>query len=118
MSKLQEAIDLSTTKVEYIVVLHVCKKEICLRGILGDIRRTHKNGNVLCDTQSVIHLDTNLACHSDSKYLNIKYHFVRQVIDGGGVDLKRVHTQERSRNMFTKPVLLEKIHWCLNSLSL
>jgi hypothetical protein len=42
------------------------------------------------------------------------HHFVRQVTDGGGV----VHTGENCADMFTKPVLLEKLWWCVASLGL
>ena len=61
--------------------------------------------HVFCDSQSVIHLDTNFVYHSKNKHIDVKYHFVRQVISEGGVDLKKVHTQENYAVMFTKPIL-------------
>jgi hypothetical protein len=64
---------------------------------------------VSCDIQSVIHLARNLAYHSKTKHIFIKYHFLRWVVDQGGVALKNVHTKVNSTNMFTKPVLLEKL---------
>ena len=73
---------------------------------------------VLCDSQSAIHLATNLVYHSKTKHIDVKYHFVRQAIGEGGVDLKKVHTQQNRADMFTKPVLLEKLCWCLASLGL
>ena len=73
---------------------------------------------LLCDSQSFIHLDKNLAYHSKTKHIPIKYHFVRQVIDERGVSLEKVHTKENYADMFTKPVLLEKLRWCLASLGL
>lgn len=45
------------------------------------------NVNVCCDSQSVIYLATNVSYHSKTKHIDIKYHFVGQVIDGGRVDL-------------------------------
>ena len=73
---------------------------------------------IFCDSQSVIHLATNLVYHSKTKHIDVKYHFVRQVIGEGGVDLKKVHTQKKYADMFTKPVLLEKLRWCVASLGL
>ena len=49
---------------------------------------------VFCDSQSVIHLATNPAYHSKTKNIDVKYHFGVQTIGEGGVDLKKVHTQE------------------------
>jgi hypothetical protein len=34
---------------------------------------------LLCDSQSAIHLAKNLAYHSKTKHIPIKYHFVRHV---------------------------------------
>lgn len=60
------------------------------------------------DRQSTFHLDTNPAYHSKTKHIDIKYNFVRQVIDEGGVDFKKVHIQDNCADMFTKPMLLVK----------
>lgn len=76
------------------------------------------NVKVLCDSQSVIRLASNPAYHRKAKHIAIKYHFVRQVIDGGGVALEKVHTRENCIDMFTKPVSLEKLRWGLASLDL
>ena len=73
---------------------------------------------VVCDNQSAIHLDTNPVYHSKTKHIDVKYHFVRQAICEGGVDLKKVHTKENCADMFTNPVLLEKLWWCVASLGL
>ena len=47
-----------------------------------------------------------------------KYYFGRQVIDGGGVVSRKVHTQENCTYMFMNPILLEKLEWCVTSLGL
>jgi hypothetical protein len=73
---------------------------------------------VFCDSQSAIHLDRNLAYHNKTKHIYVKYHFVRHVVDEGGVALEKVHTKLNSADMFTKLVLLEKLRWCLDSLGL
>ena len=118
MSKLQETIALSTTEVVYIVVSHACKEEIRLRGMLREIGRLQNNVPVLCDSQSAIHLVTNLVFHSKTKHIDVKYHFVIQDISEGGVYLKKVHTQENCADMFTKPILLDNLCWCVASLGL
>ena len=73
---------------------------------------------VFCDSHSAIHLATNPVYHSNTKHIDVKYHFVRQAIGEGGVDLIKVHTQENCVDMFTKTVLLEKLWWCVASLGL
>ena len=118
MSKLQDTVALSTTEVEYIATSHACKEAIWLRGLLREIGRLQNSVPIFCDSQSAIHLDINLVYHSKTKHIEVKYHFVRQAISEGGVDLKKVHTKGNSAEMFTKPVLLEKLCWCVASLGL
>ena len=118
MSKLENIVALSTTEVEYIAAPHACKEEVWLKGLFGEFGRLQDNIKLFCDIQSAIHLAKNIAYHSKSKHIPIKYHFVRQVITERGVYLEKVHTKENCADMFTKPVLLEKLRWCLASLGL
>ena len=118
MSKLQEIVALSTTEAEYIAASHACKEAIWLKGLFGEFGRLQDNIKLFCDSQSAIHLAKDPAYHSKSKHIPIKYHFVRQVITERGVSLEKVHTRENCADMFTKPVLLEKLSWCLASLGL
>eukprot|EP00253_Pinus_taeda_P027022 PITA_27022 len=118
MSKLQNIVALSTTKAEYITASHSCKEEIWLKGLFGEFGRLQGNIKLFCDSQSAINLAKNPAYHSKSKHIPIKYHFVRQVITERGVSLEKVHTKENCADMLTKPVLLEKLRWCLASIGL
>jgi hypothetical protein len=73
---------------------------------------------VFCDIQSDIHLSINPSYQSKTKKIYIKYDFVRYVVDEGVVALEKFHTKVNSTDMFTKPILLEKLQWCLDSLGL
>jgi hypothetical protein len=90
MSKLQNIVSLSTMEEEYIASSHACKEEIWLKGLLGEFGRMQDKVKLFCDSQSVIHLAKNPAYHSKTNHIPIKYHFVRQVIDEGGVALEKV----------------------------
>jgi len=118
MPKLQNIVTLSTTKAEYIASSHACKEAIWMKGLLGEFGRLQENIKLFCDSQSAIHLAKNPTYHSKSKHIPIKYHFVRQVITERGVSLNKVHIKENCADMFTKPILLEKLRWCLASLGL
>ena len=109
MSKLQETIALSTTEAKYIASSHACKDTIWLKGILREIGRLQKNVPIFCVGESAIHLATIHVYHSKNKHIDVKYHFVRQSIGEGGVDMKKVHAQETCASMFTKLVLLENL---------
>jgi hypothetical protein len=63
-------------------------------------------------------LSKNPSYHSKTKHILVKYHFVRHVIDEGGVVLEKVHTQKNCADIFMKPLALEKLQWSLASLGL
>jgi hypothetical protein len=97
---------------------HAFKETIWLKGLLGEFGRMHDKVKVFFDSQSVIHLTSNPSYQSKTKHISIKYHYVRQVVDEGGVALEKVHAKVNSVDMFTKPFLLERLRWCLASLGL
>jgi hypothetical protein len=109
MSNLHNIVALSTTEAEYVATSHACKEAVWLKGLFGEFGRTPDKVNLPCDSQSAIHLAKNPSYHSKIKHIPIKYHFVRKVIDERGVSLEKVHTKENCANMFTKPILLEKL---------
>jgi hypothetical protein len=73
---------------------------------------------VFCDSQSAIHLARNTSYHSKTKHISVKYHFVRHIVDEGGVSLEKVHTKVNFAYIFMKLILIEKLQWCLASLGL
>jgi hypothetical protein len=72
---------------------HACKEAIWLKGLLSEFRRMQDKVKVFCDSQSVIHLESNLSYRSKTTHISITYHFVRHVVDEGGVALEKVHTK-------------------------
>ena len=58
----------------------------------------------------------NPTYHSKTRHIEIKYHFVRHVIEEGGVSLEKVHTPKNCVDMFTKPMLVEKLKWFVKGL--
>lgn len=69
---------------------------------------------LLCDSQSAIHLTKNQVCHERTKYVDVKLHFVREVITKGSVIIRKVSTDENAADMITKVVPSAKFKHCLN----
>ena len=78
-STLQSTIILSTTEAEYMTITEAIKEAIWLRGLVSDFG-LHQEGTVIfCDSQRVIHLTKNQIYHERTKYIDVRYHFVRAV---------------------------------------
>ncbi|GFY98579.1 hypothetical protein Acr_12g0011200 [Actinidia rufa] len=48
------------------------------------------------DSQSAIHLAKNSAFHARTKYIDIRYHFIRSLLDEGLISLDKIHTSQKS----------------------
>ena len=48
--------------------------------------------DILCDNQSCIKMTESPVFHDKSKHIEIKYHFIRDIVQKGAVNLKYVPT--------------------------
>lgn len=69
---------------------------------------------VHCDSQSVIHLTKHQVFHERSKHIDVKIHFVRDIVNSGEVRIQKISTDHNPANMLTKPVPSSKFQHCLD----
>ena len=87
VSKLQIIVALSTTEVEYIAATQACKEAIWTQRLLEELGHKQEKISVFCDSQSAVHIVRNLPFHSMTKDTGAQYHFIREVVEEGSVDL-------------------------------
>jgi hypothetical protein len=116
MSNQWDVVDLSTTKAGYMVATHSCKETIWLKRWCSYIR--FKQGVVIiyCDSQSVICLAKNLKFHARTKHIDLQYHFVRDMVEDGRVNLFKVETLMNVVDSLNKPMIIEKYEWCVDTM--
>ncbi|GKB23950.1 hypothetical protein Tco_0863351 [Tanacetum coccineum] len=56
----------------------------------------------MVSSQSAIHLAKNQVYHSRTKHIDVQYHFIREILEEGGVRIKKVHTSKNPMDMLTK----------------
>ena len=101
---------------EYVVVTDAFKEEIWLRGILDEIQMLHRGVTISFDSQSALHLSKNPMYHERNKHVDVKYHFVKDQIVKGIVQIQKVLTKENQANMGTKIITATKFKHCLDLL--
>ncbi|KAH9753489.1 Integrase catalytic domain-containing protein [Citrus sinensis] len=101
-SILQSTIALSTTEAEYMAATEAVKEAIWLKGLLGDLGVIQENIAVFCDNQSAIFLAKNQTYHARTKHIDVKYHYVREIIESGVVLLRKIDTKDNPSDMLTK----------------
>ncbi|KAH9752632.1 hypothetical protein KPL71_014771 [Citrus sinensis] len=101
-SILQSIIALSTMEAEYMAVTEAVKEALWLKGLLGDLGVIQENIAVFCDNQSAIFLAKNQTYHARTKHIDVKYHYVREIIESGVVLLRKIDTKDNPSDMLTK----------------
>jgi hypothetical protein len=60
---------------------------------------------IYCDNKSCVKLSKNLVFHDRSKQIEIKYHFIRDMVQKGAVKLQYISTNEQIVDILTKPLV-------------
>jgi hypothetical protein len=113
-STLQSTVALSTTEAEYMAITEAVKEAIWLYGLLEDLGVGQKQLVVYSDSQSAIHLAKNQVFHARTKHIDVRYHFVREILEEEEILLQKIHTAENPADMLTKVVTRAKFEHCLN----
>ncbi|GJU15403.1 hypothetical protein Tco_1143369 [Tanacetum coccineum] len=71
-----------------------------------------------CDNKSVIGLCCNNDQHSRSKHIDIRFHFIKEQVENGVVELYFVNTEYQLANIFTKSLGRERIEFLINKLGM
>lgn len=65
------------------------------------------NPVIFCDNSSTIKLSKNPVLHGKSKHIDVRFHFLRDLVNEEAVQLKFCGTQQQVADIFTKPLKLE-----------
>ena len=57
-----------------------------------------------CDNTSVINISKNLVMHTKTKHIEIKYHYLRKLVQDKEVKMEYVNIKEKIADIFTKPL--------------
>ena len=80
-SRLQKCVALSTTEAEFIAITEACKELLWLKKFLQGLGLKQERYVFHCDSQSAIHLSKNSSIHSRSKHIDVRYHWIRDVLN-------------------------------------
>lgn len=73
---------------------------------------------VLCDNQGVVQLVKNSVYNERTKHINVKLHFIREVVNSKEVNVEEVSTEVNSVEMLTNSLPGSKFEWCVKSLGI
>ncbi|GJR53978.1 hypothetical protein Tco_1404499 [Tanacetum coccineum] len=115
-SKRQKSAAISSTEAEYIALSGCCFQVLWMRSQLTDYGLGFNKIPMYCDNKSAIALCCNNVQHSRSKHIDIKFHFIKEQVENGIVELYFVNTEYQLADIFTKALCRERIEFLINKL--
>ena len=87
-SRKQSYMELSIAEVEYVTAFSAICEVVWLRKLLFDLFDLQLDATfIYCDNQSCVKLSKTLVFHDKSKNIEIKYHYIRDMVQRGAVKL-------------------------------
>nr|GEY14987.1 retrovirus-related Pol polyprotein from transposon TNT 1-94 [Tanacetum cinerariifolium] len=117
-SKRQKSVAISSTKAEYIALSGCCVQVIRMRSQLTDYGLGFNKILMYCDNKSAIALCCNNDQHSRSKHIDIRFHFIKEQVKNGVVELYFVNAEYQLADIFTKALCRERIEFLINKLGM
>jgi hypothetical protein len=99
----------STTEAEYIAASAASREAMWLRKLLSDLFSAELESTVIhCDNQSCIKLSENSVFRDRSKHIEMRYHYVRDMMQKNILTIQYVPMAEQTANILIKPLSLTK----------
>ena len=104
LSKKQNSISLSTAEAEYIAAGSCCTQLLWMKQMLHDYGIDQDTMIVFCDNTSAINISKNPVQHSRTKHIDIRHHFIRELVEQKIVSVEYVPTENQLADILTKPL--------------
>nr|GFB22828.1 hypothetical protein [Tanacetum cinerariifolium] len=101
-------------KAEYIALSGCCAQILWMRSQLSDYGLAFNNIPMYCDNKSAIALCCKNVQHFWSKHINIKYHFIKEQVENGVIELYFVNTEYQLADLFTKALGRDIVEFLTN----
>ncbi|GJV18584.1 retrovirus-related pol polyprotein from transposon TNT 1-94 [Tanacetum coccineum] len=117
-SKKQKSTAISSTEAEYIALSGCCAQILWMRSQLTDYGLKFNKIPLYCDNKSAIALCCNNVQHSRSKHIDVRYHFIKEQVENGVVELYFVRTEYQLADIFTKALPRERFNFLVEKLGM
>nr|GEV86479.1 retrovirus-related Pol polyprotein from transposon TNT 1-94 [Tanacetum cinerariifolium] len=111
MSKKQDCNAMSSAEAEYIALSSSCAQVMWMRTWLKDYGINYSKILLYCNSQSAIAISCNPMQHSRTKHIHTRYHFIKEQVENGIIELYFVRTEYQLADMFTKALPEDKFKY-------
>nr|GEV50626.1 copia protein [Tanacetum cinerariifolium] len=102
MSKKQNCTAMSSAEAEYMALSASYAQVMWMRTQLQDYGFNYNKIPLYCNPESAIAISCNPVQHSRTKHIHTRYHFIKEQVENGIIELYFVRTKYQLADMFTK----------------
>ena len=118
LSKKQSTVALSSAEAEYVALSQAAQECTWLQRLLSDLGMDTTPTVIHEDNQGAIAIAKNPVDHSRTKHIDIRYHYIRECVQNGQIQLKYCPTDEMKADILTKPVPRQKCEYLRREIGL
>ncbi|GJY27107.1 hypothetical protein Tco_0401833 [Tanacetum coccineum] len=106
-----------TVEAEYVSLSACSVQVIWMRTQLLDYRFWHNKILMYCDSKSAIGISCNPVQHSRTKHINTRYHFIKEHVEKGTIELYFIGTEYQLADLFTKALPRDRFEYLVHRIA-
>ena len=118
-SKRQATVALSTVEAEYVAMSRCAQQMVWMHSWLGEAEIEYTlPGLIKGDNRGAIALTKNTKDHGKVKHIDIRHHYIRELLKSGSITLEQIPSADNLADLFTKPLPRDHHHRFLEALNI
>jgi hypothetical protein len=101
-SRAQKTIALSATEAEYMALSDCSRQAVWINNIFSELGLNVKAVQICADNEGGIFIASNPVQERRTKHIDVRYHYVRDLLEQKRIDIVWVPTDDNIADMFTK----------------
>ncbi|GJS01948.1 retrovirus-related pol polyprotein from transposon TNT 1-94 [Tanacetum coccineum] len=117
-SKKQDCTTLPIAEAEYVSLSSCCAQVIWMRTQLTDYGFRFNKILIYRDSKPAIAISCNPVQHSRTKHIAVRYHFIKEHVEKGTIELYFVKTDYQLADLFTKALPVDRFNYLVRRLGM
>ncbi|GJS69932.1 retrovirus-related pol polyprotein from transposon TNT 1-94 [Tanacetum coccineum] len=118
MSKKHDCTVMSLAKADYVALSVSCAQLMWMKTQLKDYGFNYNKIPLYCDSQLAISISCNPMQHSRTKHIHTRYHFIKEQVENGIIELYFVITEYQLAEMFTKALPKDRFQYLVRRIGM
>ncbi|GJS84042.1 hypothetical protein Tco_0750583 [Tanacetum coccineum] len=118
MSKNQDCTAMSSAEAEFVALSASCAQIMWMGTQLKDYGFNYNKILLYCDSQSSITISCNPVQHSRTKHIHTQYHFIKEQVENGIIELYFIRIEYQLADMFTKALPEDRFQYLVRRIGM